>query len=66
MNKVQRRYKGINYLTAEQIKNWDCKTNTVHGWKLARPIGMWGIKRRFKMAWLVFSGQCDVLKWHNQ
>ena len=32
--------KGINELTAEQIKHWDCQMKTEHGWKLARPIGI--------------------------
>ena len=58
--------KGINYINADQLKCWAETAETAHGWKLARPIGMWGIRRRFKMAWLVFTGQCDVLKWHNQ
>lgn len=57
--------KGINYLTAEQIKHWDCQRETVHGWKLARPEGLGGIARRFRMAWLVFTGKCDVLKWNG-
>lgn len=58
--------KGINELTAEQVKNWDCQTDTVNGWKLARPIGRTGIVRRFKKAWKVFTGKADVLIWHKQ
>lgn len=57
---------GVSIYTADQIKNWDCQSETVHGWKLARPYGMDGLGRRFKMAWLVFSGKADVLKWHDQ
>jgi hypothetical protein len=52
--------------TAEQIKHWDCETDTVHGWKLARPIGRGGIVRRLRMAWVVFTGKGDVLMWHGQ
>jgi len=59
--------KPISMLTAEQIKNWDRQTETVHGLKLARPIGYrGGLWRRFRLAWMVFTGKCDVLKWHNQ
>ncbi len=58
--------KGINYLTADKIKRWDMQVDTIHGWKLARPLGRTGINRRFKMAWLVFTGECDVLSWHKQ
>jgi len=58
--------KGINELTAEQIKHWDCQTETVNGWKQARPIGRGGIIRRFKKAWKVFTGKADVLVWHKQ
>lgn len=58
--------KGINELTAEQIKHWDCQRETVDGWKLCRPIGRSGIIRRFKKAWKVFTGRADVLLWHKQ
>lgn len=59
--------KPISVLTAEQIKHWDCTTDTVNGWKLARPVGYYGgIWRRFRLAWWVFTGKCDVLKWHRQ
>ena len=58
--------KGINEITADQLKHWDCQANTVHGWKLARPIGRTGICRRFSKAWKVFTGKADVLVWHDQ
>jgi hypothetical protein len=58
--------KGINELTADQLKHWDTQTVTVNGWKLARPIGRGGIVRRFKKAWKVFTGKADVLVWHKQ
>lgn len=58
--------KGISELTAEQIKNWDCNTETVNGWKLARPIGRRGFRRRFQKAWKVFKGEADVLVWYRQ
>ena len=58
--------KGINRVTAEQLRHWPDQTETVNGWKLARPEGMGGIRRRFRMAWMVFTGKADVLTWHKQ
>lgn len=58
--------KGISVLTASELKYWDCDTETVDGWKPARPIGIDGIFRRFKLAWKVFTGKADVLTWHKQ
>jgi hypothetical protein len=29
----------------------------------ARPLGFYGIARRFRLAWLVFTGKADVLVW---
>jgi hypothetical protein len=58
--------KGINEFTAYQIRHWDCDTETIDGWKLARPIGQTGLIRRCKKAWKVFTGKADVLVWHRQ
>jgi hypothetical protein len=36
-------------------------------WVAARPLGRSGpFWYRFKLAWMVFTGKCDVLKWHKQ
>ena len=58
--------KGISKFTAAAIKEWDCDAKIDGKWTPARPIGMGGVKRRFKMAWLVFTGKADVLTWHKQ
>jgi len=59
--------KGINYLTAYQLKHWSNSAEVGHGeWTPARPIGRGGIRRRLKLAWLVFTGTCDVVKWKKQ
>ena len=58
--------KGINELTAYQLKHWDTEVETVDGWKACRPEGRTGINRRLKMAWKVFIGKADVLVWHKQ
>lgn len=35
-------------------------------WVLARPMSMGNILTRIKLAWLVFTGECDALKWYRQ
>lgn len=34
-------------------------------WYPARPLGYFSLWHRLKLAWLVFSGKCDALKWHG-
>ena len=59
--------KGINEISAEQLKDWDCSVETKDGWKLARPEGYYGnLIWRFKKAWKVFTGKADILVWHEQ
>jgi len=63
--------KNIREFSAEQIKHWDCQTETADGWKLARPEGyhyggLFGFVRRFRLALKVFTGRADVLTWHRQ
>jgi len=57
--------KGINVITADQLKHWDTEVDTPHGWKLARPHGRSGLRRRIALAWKVFTGRADVLVWSN-
>jgi hypothetical protein len=35
-------------------------------WLPARPLGMFSIKSRLQLAWEVFSGRADVLRWPGQ
>lgn len=39
-----------------------------HGdvWVLARPLSVGNILTRAKLAWKVFTGECDALKWYRQ
>lgn len=39
-----------------------------HGdvWMLARPLSSGSLFTRFKLAWKVFTGECDALKWYRQ
>lgn len=41
-------------------------TETPAGWKPARPVGLFSIKSRLRLAWEVFTGQADVLRWPYQ
>jgi len=38
-------------------------TNIDGKWLPARPLGFMSWQQRWKMAWLVFTGKCDALKW---
>jgi len=58
--------KGINIVNADSIKKWDVDANINGKWVCARPVGLGGLVRRFKCAWLVFTGKADVIKWHKQ
>jgi len=59
--------KGINEISADKLKDWDCLISTGDGWKLARPMGFHGnFIWRLKKAWKVFTGNADILVWHKQ
>jgi len=51
---------------ASVIKYWPNNTQLPNGaWVPARPVGHTAFtwKWRFRMAWAVFCGKCDVLQW---
>lgn len=51
---------------ADAIKRWDVEKNGGNDyWYLARPLGMQtlSLRQRFKVAWGVFTGRYDALKW---
>lgn len=54
----------------EQLKELDsCKKEIKPGrWVTARPMGWQGLclRRRLKLAWEVFMGRADVLRWEGQ
>ena len=59
--------KGINYFTAYELRHWPNDTDVGKDeWTPARPIGLGGLRRRLRMAWSVFTGKCDVVKWYRQ
>lgn len=58
-----RNMKGVNFVWADHLKDYDVEGNTPWGFKLARPVGIGGFSRRLKAAWMVFTGKADVLLW---
>lgn len=40
--------------------------NPGFGWQPARPRGVTSIKSRIMLAWEVFTGRADVLRWPGQ
>ncbi len=32
-------------------------------WMPARPLGHYSLTSRLRLAWMVFTGKCDALKW---
>lgn len=51
---------------AEDIINLAARVNINGKWVQARPVPYYGMFRRFKLAWLVFTGECDAIKWEGQ
>lgn len=58
--------KGINELTAYQLKHWNCEKEILGKYTPARPEGRRGFIRRLKLAYKVFTGKADVLVWYKQ
>ena len=50
---------------AEHLQNWEEHTEVNGKWFLARPLGFQGLDLfwRIKCAWMVFTGEADVLLW---
>jgi hypothetical protein len=56
------------FYSADQIRSWSVQTVGNNGlWTLARPMSWPGInlRKRITAAWMVFTGQADVLVWHG-
>lgn len=66
-NKLQSNGGGVpNVYAPEQFKDWDTSTSIDNEhWVPARPMGWPGICffKRLKIAWKVFKGEYDALKW---
>lgn len=53
----------INFRFFENPETFACVDNK---WVPARPIGNFSIINRIKLAWKVFKGEYDALKWEKQ
>ena len=52
--------------SADEIKTWSVQSKVADGlWTQARPMSWPGInlRKRITAAWMVFTGQADVLGW---
>ena len=52
--------------TADAIKHWDCQAKIDGQWRLARPLPYYCWKQRWRLAWMVFTGKADAVKWIGQ
>lgn len=56
-----------NLISADDLAKWDCHAEIEDGkWVAARPLSYIGFLRRLKLAWRVFKGDYDALKWSGQ
>lgn len=57
-----------NLITADSLLTWDVHAeNEIGKWVLARGLGWQGLcfRRRLKLAWGVFTGKYDALRWNG-
>lgn len=59
------------YVADELLQDWPTRGKVGVGWCLARPVsyqlrGPLAWWRRFKVAYRVFTGELDALKWSGQ
>jgi hypothetical protein len=59
-----RKYPAIVHMTPHWLRFLrEVSAETKDGWVPARPIPYYGGFRRFRAAWLVFTGKADALVW---
>ena len=49
-----------------EFKNIDTMANINGKWVPARAMGFYSLPSRLKLAWNVFTGKYDALKWEGQ
>ena len=59
--------KAPNLWTLKTLQNqqeiFGCSVHIDGQWLPARPLGLDTLSNRFKLAWQVFVGKCDAVKW---
>ena len=58
-----RKYPSIHGLKWLQTEANSCMTEIDGKWVPARPMGLCSIRDRFRIAWHVFTGKLDALRW---
>lgn len=59
--------RGTSLIGADELKSWPASAEVARGrWALARPLGMGGFWHRLRLAWGVFTGRYDALRWERQ
>lgn len=51
---------------AEHIKSGPQTQVKGGDWEPSRPCGLFSLRSRFRLAWMVFTGEADVLRWPFQ
>ena len=52
--------------TAEELSKWNVDAEIDGKWVRARPLSMGTLVTRVKIAYKVFIGEYDALKWYKQ
>jgi hypothetical protein len=50
----------------KQIKDGPHSQIKGGGWEPSRPYGMFSLRSRLRLAWMVFTGRADALRWPFQ
>ena len=53
----------------DEFRSWNCQKEVNKGqWEMCRPLGLQGmfLRHRLRVAWKVFKGEFDAVKWVKQ
>lgn len=48
---------------SDHMRNGPAVQASPGAWLPARPYGAFSLRERLRLAWLVFTGRCDALRW---
>lgn len=51
---------------AEHIKSGPQLSRDDQTWEPTRPFGYYSLRSRLRLAWMVFTGRADALRWPDQ
>lgn len=55
--------KAPNLFSVDELRSYWNHVQIDEEWYLARPLGLDTFTNRLKLAWQVFTGECDALRW---